>query len=307
MALSKEAKTGIIVTAALIVFYVGFNFLRGIEVFSNKAHYYALYDNIDGLTESNPVIINGLNIGRISNIKLDQVRNKIIVELQVPDDLVLTQKCTALLINSDFLGSKAITLQLAKEGAVLQHEDTLQSAVDPSITEFLMENAQPLASSLNTAIRSINEALGEFNASSATISEILESAKVSTQHVQSMMEENRNDLRKISSNLAVLSENLVAISEDVPQTIAKIDAVADSLRQIEINTTLLLVNQTLQEIQSFSSKLNEQEGSLNALMTERALYDNLNRSAASLDSLLSDLKENPDRYVHFSLFGRRKP
>lgn len=307
MALSKEAKTGIIVTGALIIFYVGFNFLRGIEVFSNKAHYYALFDNIDGLTESNPVIINGLNIGRVSKIRLDQKRNKIIVELQVPDDLVLTDQSTALLINSDFLGSKAITLRLDNSGSVLQPDDTLRSEVDPSITEFLMENAQPLASSLNTAIRSINEALGEFNESSATISEILESAKNTTQSVEGMLEENRRDLRRITTNLALLSENLITISNQVPQTMAKIDAVADSLQAVELNTTLSLVNQTLKEIQVFTEKLNEQEGSLQSLMADKSLYDNLNRSAASLDSLLSDVKENPNRYVHFSLFGRRKP
>lgn len=307
MALSKEAKTGILVTGALVIFYLGFNFLRGIEVFSNKSHYYALFDNIDGLTESNPVIINGLTVGRVSKIRLDQKRNKIIVELQVPDDLVLTDHSSALLINSDFLGSKAITLRLENEGAVLQPDDTLRSEVDPSITEFLMENAQPLASSLNTAIRSINEALGEFNESSATISEILESAKNTTQSVEGMLEENRRDLRRISTNLALLSENLISISEQVPQTMAKVNAVADSLQGVELTATLSLVNQTLQEIQVFTKKLNEQEGSLKALMAERTLYDNINRSAASLDSLLSDLKENPNRYVHFSLFGRRKP
>jgi phospholipid/cholesterol/gamma-HCH transport system substrate-binding protein len=305
MRLSKEAKTGIIVTLAILVFYVGFNFLRGIEVFSNKSTYYAEFDNIDGLTVSNPVVINGLNIGRVSKINLDQDRNIIVVELQVPNDLILTDSAVATLVNSDFLGSKAIKLDLNPVGNQMQDGDTLLSQIDPSITEFLRENAQPLANSLNTTIKSINEIIAEFAASGENLKEIVNATRTTAESIQSILAENRKNIRDISGNLSQITEEFVLISKQFPQTLAKFEGLADSLQSLEINRTLLAMEATLEEVKLFTQRLNEQEGTLQLLMEDPALYESLTRSTASLDSLLSDLKDNPNRYVHFSLFGRK--
>lgn len=307
MKISKEAKVGIMVTAAIIIFYVGFNYLKGIEVFSNKSSYYAVYDNIDGLTVSNPVIINGLNIGRVSRIELDQAGgNRIIVEIQVPSSLVVTDSTTALLINSDFLGSKAITLRVDKPGRVLLPGDTLLSEVDPSITELLRESAEPLATSINTTIRNINKILEEFAEGGDKISQMLESAKSATATVDEMVAENRRNVKVVSDNLALLSSELLIISKDIQPILEKVEIVADSMSQLRLNQTIDHLNATLVQLQAFSEQLNTSQGAIHQLMDDPALYDNLNRSAAALDTLLTDLKQNPKRYVHFSLFGRKR-
>ena len=132
MNISKEFKVGTLAVTSIVILYFGFNFLKGIDLFKNTNNYYALYDNIDGLTISNPVIINGLSVGRVSNIKILQNNgNLVIVEVSIESDLVLRSGTIARLVNTDFLGSKAIELILSDTSNITYLDgDTLKSEVD---------------------------------------------------------------------------------------------------------------------------------------------------------------------------------
>lgn len=306
MRYSKEFKVGILVTAAIAVFYVGFNYLKGIEVFNKSAKYYAIYENIDGLTVSNPVVINGLSVGRVSSIRLDQKNNnQIVVELQVVDGLVLGDSTVALLINSDFLGSKAIELQIGPLKNLIESGDTLIASIDPSITEFLKDNALPVANSLGATLRAINNILEDFSGNGPKVNDMVDQVQATTHIIRDMAQENRRNVRVLTQNLTELSAELNLISKDIAPLLGKIDVVADSLQQLSFSESFNKINHSLDELNLFLAKLNENDGTLQKMLDDEALYNNLNKSAASLDSLLKDMKDNPNRYVHFSLFGRK--
>ncbi|MFC2187212.1 MlaD family protein [Fulvivirgaceae bacterium LMO-SS25] len=306
MRFSKEFKVGLLVTAAIAIFYIGFNYLKGIEVFNKSAKYYALYENIDGLTVSNPVVINGLSVGRVSSIRLDQKNNnQIVVEIQVEEGLELGDSTVALLINSDFLGSKAIELQIGSLTNRLVSGDTLIAQIDPSITEFLKDNALPVANSLGATLRAINNILEDFSGNGPKVNDMVDQVQATTHIIRDMAQENRRNVRVLTQNLSELSAELNLISKDIGPLLGKMDVVADSLQQLSFSESFNKINQSLDELNLFLTKLNENDGTLQKMLEDEALYNNLNKSAASLDSLLKDMKDNPNRYVHFSVFGRK--
>ncbi|MFZ6663900.1 MlaD family protein [Peijinzhouia sedimentorum] len=306
MRFSKEFKVGLLVTAAIAIFYIGFNYLKGIEVFNKSAKYYALYENIDGLTVSNPVVINGLSVGRVSSIRLDQKNNnQIVVEIQVEEGLELGDSTVALLINSDFLGSKAIELQIGSLTNRLVSGDTLIAQIDPSITEFLKDNALPVANSLGATLRAINNILEDFSGNGPKVNDMVDQVQATTHIIRDMAQENRRNVRVLTQNLSELSAELNLISKDIGPLLGKMDVVADSLQQLSFSESFNKINQSLDELNLFLAKLNENDGTLQKMLEDEALYNNLNKSAASLDSLLKDMKDNPNRYVHFSVFGRK--
>jgi phospholipid/cholesterol/gamma-HCH transport system substrate-binding protein len=304
--LSREFKVGLLVTSAIALLYIGFNFLKGISVFSKTATYYAVYENIDGLTVSNPVVVNGLNVGRVSRIQLVQNDvNLVVVEIQVGSDLKLGDSTRALLINSDFLGSKAIQLEIGSIDRPLESGDTLIATVDPSITEFLMQKALPVANSIDILIRNVNKLVDEFAGNGERIDLIMENALQTSEVAKEMAIENRRNIQIITRNISEITSELNIASKELVPLLAKMDQVADSLAAISVSESIAKVNKNLDELHRFIAMLNSSEGTVNQLMTDKELYTNLTRSAADLDSLLVDLRKNPKKYVHFSLFGKK--
>ena len=147
MKFSKEFKVGLLAVVSITILYFGFNFLKGIDLFKNTKVYYALYENIDGLTISNPVIINGLGVGRVSAIDILQEKDNLVsVEIGIESKINLNHGTIARLVNTDFLGSKAIELILSDSSNInYVSGDTLRSEIDAGIAEFLKQSAGPVA------------------------------------------------------------------------------------------------------------------------------------------------------------------
>jgi phospholipid/cholesterol/gamma-HCH transport system substrate-binding protein len=158
MKLSKEFKVGLFMVVALALLYFGFNFLKGIDFFSTTNKYYAIYQNVDKLTESNQIFLNGYAVGRVSNIEIQQSRDRVIVELDIDSDIVLTDSSIAML-NGEILGGRFIQLDVRTGGKKLDPKDTMRSEVAKGIMDFITQNAQPVASSLTTTLKKVNELL----------------------------------------------------------------------------------------------------------------------------------------------------
>ena len=175
MNISKEFKIGLLAVVSIAILYFGFNFLKGINLFSDTVKYYALYENIDGLTNSNPVVINGLSVGRVSTIEILQNKDNLVsVEIDIDSKIRLKHGTIARLVNTDFLGSKAIELMLGDStDFYFQDGDTLKSEIDAGITEFLKQSAGPVADNIGTTITRINLILESFSGNSQKINSTL--------------------------------------------------------------------------------------------------------------------------------------
>jgi phospholipid/cholesterol/gamma-HCH transport system substrate-binding protein len=273
---SKEVKVGILAVVSLVIFYLGINFLKGIDFFRPNNIYFAIYNDIDGLAVSNPVLIN--------------------------DDILLGDSTVALLISSDFLGSKAINLEVGNVLNPKQDEDTLISRIDKSITEVIKDKAMPVVENINVSIAEANKLLTTLADNRDKMNNIFESFERTSRNVELMASENRANINKITANLNQLTETLNHPENGIKPLMASLSHFADSLNHLELKQTVDQTNQAMLNLSAMLDNINQGQGTIGKLAKDDSLYTNLNRSVRDLDRLLNDVRENPKRYVNFSIF-----
>ncbi len=307
MKISKEFKVGLLGIVSLVVLYFGFNFLKGIDLFQKTNNYYALYENIDGLTISNPVVINGLSVGRVSNIKILQDQDNIVaVEINIESELKLAQGTVARLINTDFLGSKAIELILSDTSSIYYVSgDTLNSGIDEGITEFLKQSAAPVADNIGTTITRINAILESFQGNSEKINATLVNIEGITESLNHGMPVMQTKIISLLDSLNKNSQELSEVMASLKPVLSNVDQITDSLKTLELSKTLDKTQITLDNLNASLESLKAGEGTMGKLIHDDSLYIYLSNTARDLDRLLVDLEANPGRYVQFSVFGKK--
>jgi phospholipid/cholesterol/gamma-HCH transport system substrate-binding protein len=303
---TREVKVGLLALVAGAVLYIGFNFLKGVEFFSPVKRYYIIYSNIDGLSSSNPVIMNGLNVGRVNSIQLLTNRNyKILVGIDVDDELVLGDSTIAILSNSDLLGGKEILLKLGKGSNIKKNGDTLTGIADKNLTQALAERAMPILSNLDSTVLKMNRVFGDELGNS--IQKTLHNFEVASNDLRMTVSVNKQNINTITSNLADLSASLKETQSSLKPLMAHMNQFADSLNDLELKRVVNNANIAMKNLSQITAKINSGDGTMGALLNDKAAYDNMNKSMKDLDALLMDLKANPKRYVHFSVFpGKTK-
>lgn len=307
MKISKEFKVGLLAIVSTTILYFGFNFLKGIDLFKETNSYYALYENIDGLTISNPVIINGLSVGRVSHIQILQNKNNLVaVELSIESKLYLATGTIARLVNTDFLGSKAIELILNdSSGGGLEDGDTLRSEVDAGITEFLKQSAGPVADNIGTTISRINAILESFQGNSEKINATLESIQGIAASLDKKLPVMQDKMIFLLDSLNRNSQELSAVLVGLQPVLANAAQITDSLKTLELSQTLGKTQLMLDNLNANLVNLREGNGTMGKLMQDDSLYVYLSYTARDLDRLLVDMQANPGRYVQFSMFGKK--
>lgn len=307
MKISKEFKVGLLAIVSITILYFGFNFLKGIDLFKETNNYYALYENIDGLTASNPVIINGLSVGRVSNIQILQNKGNLVsVEMSVDSKIDLNIGTVARLMNTDFLGSKAIELILYDSSKVIYEDgDTLESEVDEGITEFLKQSAGPVADNIGTTITRINAILESFQGNSEKINATLANIEKMTENVTRNLPHMEEKYYVLMDNLSKNSQELNEVLIALKPVLANAAQFTDSLKTLELSETLDKTQLMLDNLNTNLVSLKEGNGTMGKLLHDDSLYVYMSHTARDLDRLLIDLQENPNRYVQFSMFGKK--
>jgi phospholipid/cholesterol/gamma-HCH transport system substrate-binding protein len=309
--LTKEVKVGLLTVAALAILFVGFKFLKGIDFFDPSNTYYVIYENVDGLTVSNPVSVNGFRVGRVSTIQLLQEgeSTRMLVGLDINDDLILYQGTEALLIDENpVLGGKAIVLNIRQAGSILNEEDTLRGTVDQALGDMLKDKADPLIASVDTTLTKVNNILNDLSGSGGKVDGALGDFQATANELKYIVVENRRDINAIASNLRQLTATLNDPNSGIAPFMVKMNQLADSLNDLELQQTVARANEAMQNLQAITQNLQQGEGSLGKLMYDDSLYTNLNQSSESLNRLLMDVQQNPGRYIdlRFSLIGGGK-
>lgn len=307
MKVSKEFKVGLLAVVAMVILYFGFNFLKGIDLFQKTNHYYALYENIDGLTVSNPVVINGYNVGRVNSIRILQEKNNLVaVEISIDSDLKLGLGTIARLVNTDFLGSKAIELILLN-GMPSYHVDgdTLNSGIDGGITEFIKESGGGVMDNIAITINRVNAILESFQGNSEKINATLAHIEAITGNLSNNMPVMEDKLYILLDNLGKTSQDLSATLTDLRPVLANANQFTDSLKNLELAATLEKVQIMMDNLNANLESLKDGQGTMGKLLHDDSLYINLNNTARDLDRLLVDFQANPGRYVQFSVFGKK--
>lgn len=294
---NKEFKVGLFVAAAMALLYFGFNYLKGIDFFSSTNKYYAVYENVDQLAASNPILVNGFAVGRVSRIKILQERqNKILVELDIDSDVILGDSSKAIL-NSDFLGGKSIILSIGRITKPLQPEDTLLAEVAKGMFDVISETATPVADNVQTTLRKFNLIIDNLTKNSQQLELIFAKFLVTPDLINETLRTTNGKVEDLSGNFKEVAVNLNGTLEELKPTLANFKIISDSLKQMQLNETIAKTQRTLSQLNETLSKLNNGDNTASKLMTEDSLYVNLNNLLMHLDTLANNFNNNPRHFL----------
>jgi len=310
---SNETKVGALTAIAITVLVLGYNFLKGKDLFTSTNTYYAIYDRVDGLAASNPVTINGYRIGQVTKVSLiaeDSMRLK--VAFEVNSDIKVGDSAIAKIFDADLFGSKVMELVLRSSLSqqTLKNGDTLIGMVQPSLTSSVSAIISPIKNKAENLIVSLDSVFGgetgaKLKGTIANLNAITKTFKSTSKKLDGIVTAQQKRLDVIFANVQSISTNLKNNNEAITATINNLKSVSDTLAAVEIQQLVTNAKKALAQVNTITEKINSGEGSLGLLVNDKELYQNLNTSSASLDALLKDMKEHPKRYVHFSIFGRK--
>jgi phospholipid/cholesterol/gamma-HCH transport system substrate-binding protein len=301
--LSRELKTAFFIIGCILVFIFGFSYLKGSSLLSKEKVVHALYNDVEGLVVGANVTISGMNVGKVRAIDFDENYDKIKVTFTLREDLVFSNQSVAQLYEAGLIGGKAIAILPQYDSTVepVTDNDVLPSEIKPGLTELVNQQIAPLQDKIEGLLTSADSLF-------AGVSNV-------------MNYQTQNNIKATLEGLAATVNNINALSSSVNRileanekgfasTLNNLDDVTQNLTQLTdslpLVSTVKNFEATSAQLKKIIDGLESGEGSAGQLLNDKALYDNLVTSAESLDALLTDLKEHPKRYVHFSIFGRKE-
>ena len=297
MRFTKEIKIALVSILGIVVLFFGLQFLKGLSVFSSDNTMYVAFTDATGLSVSSPVYANGYRVGVVKALDYDyDPHGKIVAEVGLNKEMRVPVGSRAELA-SDLLGNIKINLVLGDDPLnMISVGDTISGGMEAGIMSKvgeMMPVIMDIAPKLDSIMTSLNLLLAD------------PALRNTLHNVEGMT----GNLNATSQELKALSASL---NREVPTMMHKANGVLDNtqqlthnLSQIDVEAMNAKVNQTLANVEQMTQRLNSNEGTLGLLMRDKSLYNNLTATAASADSLLTDLKAHPKRYVHFSIFGKK--
>lgn len=304
MKIYKETKIGLILAVIIAAFIWGMNYLKGKDIFTTQKQYYAVFNNIGGLQKSSNVSVNGYTIGKVSDIDFfPGDARKLLVEISIDRQFKIPKNSIVEIYSSDLMGSKAINLILSDSKESIAEYDTLPSRFTGDLASLISKEITPLKEKAEHLIESIDSVMvvvqKTFNRRTQ------HSIQNSINNVEDMIITERERIGRILGNLESISQNLKNSNKSFTNISNKLSSVSDSIASSNLKQAINQANIVLAQTNELLRKINSGTGTMGQLVTNDALYNSLNRSLKSLDSLLIDIKSSPNRYVHFSVLGRK--
>jgi len=308
--IKTEAKIGIIVLATLALVIWGINFLKGKNILNRTDVYYGVYQDIQGIDVSSPVLINGYKVGMVSKVSFAKGElDKLIIAFTVDDKYQIPENSVVELHSADLLGTMALRIIPSEQDNYHEYGDTLITSTEKDMFASITEQILPLKTRAESAIEEVDSLISSLNyVLDKETSHDLKNAIANLNNVSKKLEgqlSQNGDLNKTFHSLNLIAKKLSDNRSKLDTIFTNFQSISDSVAKARVADMINSINKTFNESSIFLERINKGEGSLGLLSTNDSLYNNLNASITSLDILLQDLNENPKRYVHFSIFGRK--
>lgn len=291
--------------------------MKGKNILSKERIFYSVYDKTAGLSVNNPVTINGHQVGLVRNVQFlqDDPQGRLIVRFGITEDIMIPSDSRAI-IETNLLGSNLINIVLGTSSVPLQKYDTLQSAVATTLQEqFSIEmlpvkkKAENVMLSLDTVLTVIRYIFNEETRLNLTLAmenirRSIDMLKNTTYTIDTLVTTQKNRLSKIFANVESITTNFESNNQTLTTIINNISSVSDSLAKIQFATTIQNADRAIADFSTIMTKINEGEGTMAQLINDKHLYVQLEKSSSELNQLIRDIKLNPNRYLHFSVFSR---
>ena len=304
MKLSREVKTGILALGAIALFILGYNFLAGSNLLNSSRTFYVKYSNVEGLAASAPVTINGLQVGKVQSIDFANQSGELVVTFSVDKDFKFSKNSMVQIYSSGFIGGNNLGIVPKYDANNLaEDQDTLKGEYKKGLLDGVIDTFEPLEESfkntlvkLDSVLAGVNDILDaptrqKLKSTISDLSTTVASFKGASRNMNTLLAENKDKLSNTFGNLEVTSKNFAQLS--------------DSLAQIETGKMVKDIEGVTSQLNNLMTQIQSGEGSVGKLLNDEKLYDNLSGASLQLEQLLEDMKLNPKRYVHFSLFGKR--
>jgi phospholipid/cholesterol/gamma-HCH transport system substrate-binding protein len=319
MVIKREVKTGILVVVALAMLLFGLNFLKGVNIFSQKKIFYAVYTDVHGIVPSNPVLASGFHIGQVKDIRfIPGSTGKIVITLQITNtDIKIPKNSIARIVTMDLLGGRAVDILLGDSPVMAQSNDTLTSNSETSLKESVNQQILPLKRKAEELISSIDSTVtiiqGIFTKSTrqdltqsiVSIRNSLKHLENTSENIDILMAKQREHISSIFDKIDEISTTLAKNSKQINKIINNLSTVSDTLAKSHVKSVIDNADSTFAYTASIFSKINKGKGTVGMLANDTALYMRLSRASEELTLLIKDLREHPKRYVHFSVFGKK--
>ncbi len=315
--LRTEVKVGIIAIFVIGMLIWGINFLKGRDIFSSRKTYYAVYSDLNGVTPSASVFINGLKVGRLKNITYQDAKlKKFILDFEIRSDIRLPINSSTRVYSSDILGSKALEIIMGDARVYCEEGDTIQSdfvggagMLDEVAKQLkpIKDRAESILNNLDTVISSVKFVLNTQTQADLvqTLQQIntmsLHLSRVSVQ-LDGLMESEKKKVSSILTNVESVSSNLRENNDKLSNVITNFSNLSDSLAKSNISKTLRDANSSMESLSNILKKIDGGKGNMGMLINNDSLYSNMERSIKNLDLLIDDIRKNPKRYIHISIF-----
>lgn len=301
--ISREIKTALLAITAIVLLYFGISYLMSRSILSNDRIFYAEYNDVGGLVPSTNVLINGNKVGKIQSIDL-QPSGKSIVTLTISHDFQFSKNSTLQLQESGFLGGKNLSILLKHDNAAKAVSgDTLQTEIQVGMIDAFQNQLIPLQSKVESMIVSADSLINSLNL-------ILDAE--SRKNIKNGITDLNTTIANFKKASGTFNTILEGSKEKLDHTFANVDnitsnlsKVSDSLAKLEINKTMQQLQTTITGFDNIIAGIENGEGSVGKLLKDEELYNNLTGASLQMEQLLEDMKLNPKRYVHFSLFGKK--
>lgn len=311
--MNKEFKIGFFAIASIIALVFGVNYLKGINILNDNSDFYAVYENIGGLQVGSPVLVNGYKVGMVSNIDLLTEQNQnLLVTISLDKEFDMAKNTVCKIVNQDLMGTKGIELILGDADELVTGGDTLISGIEATLQDEVNAQILPLKNKAEELIGSIDSLMMIVTAvlnkdtrdnlrnSLSSLDKTFELMSQTMVKVDSMVDINDDRIAKVVKNLESITSNLESSNGEIKTILTNFATLSDSLVKADIATVL-------QNVSDITTKINNGEGSIGLFLKDDKIYANFEKSTRELASLLEDIKNNPSRYVNFSIIGGGKP
>jgi phospholipid/cholesterol/gamma-HCH transport system substrate-binding protein len=310
MKISNETKVGVLTISALTVLILGFNFLKGKDIFKKRKKIYAVFNDLGSLSKSNEVKINGYVIGNVYGLDVkDKDMSGIVATINLTQDVNIPVDSKAL-ISTPLVGASYIVIEKGSSREFLKPGDTLTTRVDIGILDDVKAQLTPTLTKVRNSLDTLNSVLDNVNkvlssGNRNNIEQTLANLNKASNALNGLLDNQTGTVSRTLNNVQEISESLKSNTEDIKTTIGNAKKASEKLAALEIQPTIDNLNSTINQFKSVMARLEKKEGTLGALLYDKTLYNNLKNVTLSLEILLDDLRTQPKRYVNLSIFGRK--
>ena len=316
MKISNETKVGALTVIAVTLLVLGFNFLKGKSLFGKSRTLFAKYTNVQGLANSNPVMINGLEVGIVYSITTDKNMKQILVNMNITKDVNIPRNSIAV-IKPNPLGTNSIDIRLGDTNSFIPNNDTIKTEPTIGIFNEVYQKIDPVLVNVKNAVKSLDSVMYNINsvvdpyaknnirATLENLNKMTASLALSSASLGAMLNLQTGVMAKTMNNLNSFTGNLASNNDTINRLMANLEKATYKFSQLDLAKTLTSLNATIGELKSTIGKLNTNNGTVGLLLNDTRLYNNLAATANKINLLLDDLRTNPKRYVSFSLFGKK--